>query len=145
MYTFQIHELSRSVHPRLRKAAEMRQEVLKESSEARKLGVALKKHVEYSDQLVTEMFDHSRTMEKLYETFVKMLEQPDVKDSKFMKLISLAESKQKWFTNNKAGHTMFFATACHAFIEPSLQGAARAMLTSLSKGSKKKAKAKAKP
>ena len=76
--------------------------VLKESVEARKFAISLKS-VEYGDELLAQMMTHSDDMEKLYSAFRQLIKDPNTKDSKFDRMISLAEKKQAWFTNNKAG------------------------------------------
>ena len=77
-------------------------EVLKESGEARKQAISLR-HVQYGGDLVDKLMAHSTQMEKIYSCFQNLFTQPDAKDSKFLKLMALANEKRGWFETAKAG------------------------------------------
>ena len=79
------------------------EEILKHSGESRKQALALS-HVEYGGHLVGQLFAHSKQMEKIYGCFQSLMSQPDVKDSKYVKLMKLAADKIAWFEKAKAGH-----------------------------------------
>ena len=76
------------------------EDVLKEGGEARKLAISLQ-HVQYSDQLVEQLFKHSEQMEQLYGCIQKLVGAKDPKESKLDKAISMALDKMKWFEKSK--------------------------------------------
>ena len=81
--------------------ADIKDEILKEGSEARRYAVALR-GTAYGDQLVGELFDHSSKMEKLYETATTLLGTSMTKDSKFQRFIEIYAAKTAWFEKAKA-------------------------------------------
>ena len=77
------------------------EDVLKELAEARRLAISLK-HVQYSDQLVEQLMQHSQQLEKLYGSFQGLAGKESTKDSKFEQVILLAKQKMEWFEKSKA-------------------------------------------
>lgn len=86
----------------LRTAASLMDDVLKDGTEARKLAVELK-NVQYSEQLVQQLFKHSEQMETLYGSFQELMGCSETKEKKFRKAIDLANDKMKWFAKSKEG------------------------------------------
>ncbi|CAK9045114.1 Uncharacterized protein SCF082_LOCUS25524, partial [Durusdinium trenchii] len=83
-------------------AASLMDDVLKDGTEARKLAVELK-NVQYSEQLVQQLFKHSEQMETLYGSFQELMGCSETKEKKFRKAIDLANDKMKWFAKSKEG------------------------------------------
>ena len=74
---------------------------MREGSEARRYAVSLK-GLAYGDQLVEELFEHSRQMETLYEKVTTLLASGVVKDSKYEKVMKIYTEKSAWFEKAKA-------------------------------------------
>lgn len=77
------------------------QEVLKESSEARKFGIALQ-HVEYSGDLVGKLMQHSTKLESIYGK-LQLLTSADCHDNKkFEKFFAILDGMQSWYKQAEA-------------------------------------------
>lgn len=76
-------------------------DVLTESTDARKMGLSLK-HVEYGGQLLQQIMDSSKKMEQLHEKLNDMITKNVEDNSRYLKLIDVAENQIKWWDKAKA-------------------------------------------
>ena len=75
--------------------------VLKQATEARKLGISLQ-NIQYCDQLSEQLLRHGKELEALYQVMQKLVACPDTSDKKFKKAVHLATEKMAWFEKSKA-------------------------------------------
>lgn len=85
------------------------EDMLKEGSESRRMAVSLK-GIEYGDQLVSELFEHSGALEKLYGLGQAELAKGKSSDfSKFRKIIGVYEERTQWYQKAKAYTAVSFS------------------------------------
>jgi hypothetical protein len=86
-------------------AVEKKEDVLKNATEARKYGLALK-HLDYSGELVQGLMAFSTKMEKIYDTILSMVSSGETDDQEWNKILDAVDAQMQWYQQAEAGYGM---------------------------------------
>ena len=91
-----------TLNPRL--VQDKMDEILKEASDARKFSISLA-HLDYSDDLVTQMKKHSVKLETIYAKLQDLKKRGVKNNASYEKFYSIFESMNQWYKKAEAMKT----------------------------------------